>query len=86
MTNEQRRTLELVFDLTAHPGWKVILSECEEKLASFKEALISPGKTDLYDLGLIRGKASAYSELLNMRNAVETVLNVDEANEQADLL
>ncbi len=84
MTNEQRSALELVFDMTTHPGWKYIVKECEEKIEAFKASLISPRSITEHELGLIHGKAQAYSEFVNMRNAIDQALKVEDFNENVE--
>lgn len=79
MTDEQK--LEELFEMTNHTGWKLLITDLEDRVDSLKEGLTS-NRADEYQLGLAQGHIKVYRELINLRNWTEMVLK---EQQEADL-
>lgn len=84
MNVEQRQKLESMFDLTSHPGWKVLGEDLEKRVDALKEGLATREAT-IYQLGLAHGHIKVYRELISLRDLIEMILKQDQEdmNEQA---
>ena len=82
MNREQRGKLEALFDLTSHPGWKVLGEDLDQRVNALKEGLASNESTS-YQLGLAHGHIKVYREFMNLRGLIEMVLKQEEEDEQA---
>jgi hypothetical protein len=84
MTDEQK--LELMFDLTSHPGWKLLIEDLVGRDEALKESLTSQYINE-YNLGLVQGTLKVYRELINLRQVLDKVLadyKEDRENVEAD--
>lgn len=79
MTDEQK--LEELFDMTNHPGWKLLMEDLNERVDALKEGLAN-NRADEYQLGLAQGHIKVYRELSNLRVMIEQLMK----QQQEDLL
>jgi hypothetical protein len=70
--NEEKK-LEELFDLTNHPGWKLLISDLEERLDVMRDSLTRYEVTP-YELGVAQGHIKVYRELKELRRMVELAL------------
>lgn len=82
--NEQKRNLEALYDLTSHPGWKVLSEDLKKRVDALKEGLATNEST-VYQLGLAHGHIKVYREFISLRDLLEMIIKQqmeDEADEQ----
>lgn len=83
-TAEQLRDLELIFDMTSHPGWKCLVKDLSDRVDAMKEGLINNESTS-YQLGLAQGHVKVYRELIVLRDMLDGYLNqIKEDNGDTD--
>ena len=77
MDEQLKRELDLLLDLTAHPGWKVLMDETEQRLEGFRAS--SPfNMKNLEELYFARGVTATLMELMATRDKVLAALNQGE--------
>lgn len=81
--SEKRKELELIYDMTSHPGWKVLMKDLEDRVEAMKEGLATNEST-AYQIGLAQGHIKVYREIINLRPLLNHVLNEAEAQEVED--
>lgn len=74
MTNEQQRDVELIYDMTSHPGWKVLMKDLESRVDAMKEGLVTNESTP-YQIGLAQGHVKVYREMIALRTMLEHFLS-----------
>lgn len=72
--NDKIRDLELIFDMTSHPGWKILVKDMQERVDALKEGLVSNESTP-YQLGLAQGHVKVYREIVTLRDMIEHFLS-----------
>ena len=77
MDEQLKRELDLLLDLTAHPGWKVLMDETEQKLNGFRASAPFNMK-NLEELYFARGVTATLMELMATRDKVLAALNQGE--------
>lgn len=73
-TAEQIRDLELIFDMTSHPGWKCLVKDMSDRVEAVKEGLINNESTP-YQIGLAQGHVKVYREISVLRDMLDQFLN-----------
>jgi hypothetical protein len=73
-TAEQIRDLELIFDMTSHPGWKCLVKDMQERIDALKEGLVS-NESSPYQLGLAQGHVKVYREIVALRDMLDHFLS-----------
>jgi hypothetical protein len=71
---EQVRDLELIFDMTSHPGWKVLMKDMQDRVDALKEGMIS-NESSPYQIGLAQGHVKVYREMIALRAMLEHFLS-----------
>lgn len=66
----QQEYFDVMNDLTAHPGWKVIEEDSQQAIAAFQVAIEQA--TDLRQLGVIQGRIGQLRHLIGLRDALLT--------------
>jgi hypothetical protein len=80
---DQKKELELIFDMTSHPGWKYLCDDLEKRVDALKEGMITNESTP-YQIGLAQGHVKVYREIIALRRLLDHVLTEKEAQEAAD--
>lgn len=80
MTNEQLRDLELMFDMTSHPGWKALVKDMTDRVDALKEGLVSNESTP-YQIGLAQGHVKVYREIIALRDMLDNFLSQQKEDE-----
>jgi hypothetical protein len=70
---DQIQKLETLFDLTSHPGWKILTEDMEDRIDAIKESL-TQGEVSAYDLGLAQAHVKVFREITTLRNMVEIAI------------
>jgi hypothetical protein len=70
---DQIQKLETLFDLTSHPGWKILVEDMEDRVDAIKESL-TQGEVSAYDLGLAQAHVKVFREIITLRNMVEIAI------------
>lgn len=71
--NEKQKELELIFDMTSHPGWKCLVEDLTARVDALKEGMIINESTP-YQIGLAQGHVKVYREMGNLRGYLEAYL------------
>lgn len=72
--DEKVRDLELIFDMTSHPGWKILTKDLLERVDALKEGMITNESTP-YQIGLAQGHVKVYREMAALRDMIEHFLS-----------
>lgn len=81
---DKQKELELIFDMTSHPGWKYLCEDLEQRIDALKEGMITNESTP-YQIGLAQGHVKVYREMASLRRLLDHVLTEKEAQETADV-
>jgi hypothetical protein len=77
---ETIKKLETLFDLTAHPGWKFLTDDLQERIDAIKEGLTHNEVTP-YDLGQAQAHVKVFREFLGLRTLVEHAIRQAQEDE-----
>jgi hypothetical protein len=80
---DKQKELELIFDMTSHPGWKYLCEDLEQRVDALKEGMITNESTP-YQIGLAQGHAKVYREIISLRRLLDHVLTEKEAQVAED--
>lgn len=81
MTPEDVKRFEILLDLSAHPGWSILLDEFDFKIDSLKDGFTTFGITsELLAFG--QGRISVYRELASLRPILSQALENNKEDEQ----
>lgn len=71
---EQQKELELIFDMTSHPGWTHLCDDLGQRVDALKEGMITNESTP-YQIGLAQGHVKVYRELMALRKFLDQYLS-----------
>lgn len=80
MTPEDVKKFETLQDLFSHPGWPVLINECDFKVESIKESLTSFGIAENL-LAYGQGRISVYREFSSLPVIIDQALKPQEDGE-----
>jgi len=78
MTDEQK--LELLFDMTSHPGWLLLVEDLEARVEAMKEGLVR-NESSPYQVGMAQGHVKVYREFIHLRTMIEQMREQMKDNE-----
>ena len=80
--SDKQKELELIFDMTSHPGWACLVDDLEQRVDALKEGMITNEST-LYQVGLAQGHVKVYREIIALRKFLDQYLEqIKEDDEQ----
>jgi hypothetical protein len=80
---DKQKELELIFDMTSHPGWKCLCEDLEARVDALKEGMITNESTP-YQIGLAQGHVKVYREVIALRSFLDNYLS-QKAEDDADV-
>lgn len=80
---DKQKELELIFDMTSHPGWKFLVEDLEARVDALKEGMITNESTP-YQIGLAQGHVKVYRELSVLRKFLDNYLSQKAEDEIED--
>jgi hypothetical protein len=82
--SEQLKELELMFDMTSHPGWTALCEDLGRRVEALKEGMITNESTP-YQIGLAQGHVKVYREIIALRKYLDQYLSQlkEDEDEQA---
>lgn len=81
--SEAQKELELMFDMTSHPGWTALCDDLGQRVEALKEGMIN-NESSPYQIGLAQGHVKVYREIMALRKFLDQYLD-HQKEDQADV-